>query len=167
MARNQKHRSGQAVDAMARKTADEMSEAGAEIVTLSTRAAERSVKRFSGMFDLGQEPGEAVQQSARSLKVLQDWGRVLGVGYRDISREYVNWAQNQFQTNWGSLSRLMQCRTVGQLIAVQNQLLGENVALALTVNRRVAEISKDMADRMAEKVTEAGEHPQQAMDRVA
>jgi hypothetical protein len=167
MARNQKNRARETTDEGVHEATEEVGNRSADILTFSMRAAEQSANRFSSMFGLGQDPGEAVQQSAHSVQVLQSWAGVLGVGYRDISREYMNWLQSQLQTNFKSVSSLMQCRTVEQFIAVQNQLLGENIALALSLNRRVAEISKEMADRAAGKIAEVAKDSQRAANQAA
>jgi hypothetical protein len=84
-----------------------------------------------------------------------------------MSNEYMNWARNQMQTNVSSLVRLMQCRTPDQLLACYNQLLGEHIALALTLNGRLAEISKEVVDRTTERITEVVEQTQQAKKQAA
>ena len=84
-----------------------------------------------------------------------------------MSREYVNWLQKQAQTNMTALFRLMQCRTGEQFVAAYNQLLGENIALALMFNGRVAEISKELVDRTAERMTEVAEQTRETKQQAA
>jgi hypothetical protein len=163
MARNRQHELRQDVDENL-KAAEEM---GENILTLSARAAEQSVNGFSRMLGWGRNPADVMQQSQRGMEVAQAWARFLGNGYRDISLEYMNWARNQAQTNVTSLARIMQCRTPDQLIASYNQFVGENIALALTLNGRVAEISKEVVDRTAERIIETAEQTQQAKDQAA
>jgi hypothetical protein len=163
MARNRQHKAHEAADEGV-KAAEEM---GENIFTLSTRVAEQSVNGLSRMLGVGQNAGDAIQQSARGMEVVQNWILLLGTGYRDISQEYVSWAQNQVQTNVTSLARITQCRTPDQLLAAYNQLLGENIALALTLNGRVAEISKQVVDRTAERITELAGQTQQTKDQAA
>ena len=159
MARNRKH---ETVEESA--TASEM---GANILTLSTRAAEQSAQGFSRMLGLGQNSGDVIQQSSRTMGLLQNWALISGAGYRDISSEYVNWLQNQMQVNLASVSRIMQSRSPGQLVAAYNQLLGENIALILTLNGRIAGISKAAVDRAAERITELAEEAELARDQAA
>jgi hypothetical protein len=163
MARNRQHEAREAADRGV-KAAGEM---GANIVTLSARVVEQSINGFSTMLGMGQNTGDVVQQSARGMEVVQNWMLLLGAGYRDISREYVNWAQNQVQTNTTSLAKMMRSRTPDEFLAAYNQLLGENIALALTLNGRVAEISKQVVDRTAERMTELAEQTQQTKDQAA
>jgi len=163
MARNRQHEVREATDEGV-KAAEEM---GANILALSARAAEQSVNGFSRMLGLGQNTDNVMQQSQRSVEVMQAWTRLLGIGYRDMSNEYMNWARNQMQTNVSSLVRLMQCRTPDQLLASYNQLLGEHIALALTLNGRLAEISKEVVDRTTERITEVAEQTQQAKKQAA
>jgi Phasin protein len=155
MARNRQHEVREASDEGV-KAAEEM---GANILALSARAAEQSVNGFSRMLG-GQNTHNVMQQSQRGMEVMQAWTRLLGIGYQDMSKEYMNWARNQMQTSVSSLARFMQCRTPDQLLACYNQLLGENIALALTLNGRLAEISKEVVDRTAERITEVAEQTQ-------
>jgi len=101
------------------------------------------------------------------MGLLQNWALISGAGYRDISSEYVNWLQNQMQVNLASVSRIMQSRSPGQLVAAYNQLLGENIALILTLNGRIAGISKAAVDRAAERITELAEEAELARDQAA
>jgi hypothetical protein len=153
MARNRQHDTRQGADENAARTR----EMNPNIFTLYSRAAEQSVNGFARMAGLGQNPGEVFQESARGLELGQNWARTFGAAYQNISMEYVNWLQKQAQVNVTSLLRLMQCRTAQQLAAAYNQLLGENIALALMLNGRVAEISKEAVDRTAESMTEMAE----------
>jgi hypothetical protein len=159
MARNRQHeaRSGPNENTMAGET-------GANIATLYSRAAEQSVEGFSRM---GHNADEMFQQSARGMELAQNWARTCGAAYQDMSREYVNWLQKQAQTNMNSLVRLMQCRTGEQFVAAYNQLFGENIALALMLNGRVAEISKEVVDRTAERITEMAEQAQETKQQAA
>jgi hypothetical protein len=163
MARNRQPEAPEAADRGV-KAAGEM---GANIVTLSARVVEQSINGLSTMLGMGQNTGDVVQQSARGMEVVQNWMLLLGAGYRDISREYVNWAQNQVQTNTTSLAKMMQSRTPDEFLAAYNQLLGENIALALTLNGRIAEISKQVVDRTAERMTELAQQTQQTKDQAA
>jgi len=160
MARNRKHETVE-------ESAPTVSEMGANILTLSTRAAEQSAQGFSRMLGLGQNSGDVIQQSSRTMGLLQNWALISGAGYRDISSEYVNWLQNQMQVNLASVSRIMQSRSPGQLVAAYNQLLGENIALILTLNGRIAGISKAAVDRAAERITELAEEAELARDQAA
>jgi hypothetical protein len=134
------------------QTAEQAQRTGADILSISARMAERTVEQFSRALGAGR--GElSCEHYARGLEVLADCGEAVARGYREISREYVRYAQSQMQTNLSALSRLSQCRSPQELMAAQNQLFGENVALALSANRRFAEIAKEMADTTAEKIT--------------
>jgi hypothetical protein len=61
----------------------------------------------------------------------------------------------------------MQSRTPDQLVAAYNQLLGENIALILTLNGRIAEISKKGVDRTVERITDLAEEAELAKDQAA
>jgi len=149
------------------KATDETIRTGADILNMNAWVAERSVEQFSSMFGIGRHADQATQTYGRSMEVLRECGTVFGKSYQDIAAEYVNWAQAQFRTNLSAVSRLLQCRTPQELLAAQNQLFGENLALALTAHRRFSEISKDMSDLAAEKIAELAEHTQDTEARAA
>lgn len=140
---------------------EDASNAGADILSMTARMAERSAERFSDLFGGGAAEASA-QRYAASAELLQDCGRAVAEGYQELTREYLNWARGQLQANVSAFAKLAQCRSPQELIAAQNQLFGENVALALSANRRFAEISKEIAERAAEKITQlADQAPQQ------
>lgn len=133
---------------------EETAAAGSEALGMARRAAERSSEQFSQLFGgSSRNAEEAAQRYSRGVEVLAECGTVVGKGYQELSRAYMTWLQEQYQANLSALSKLMQCRTPQELVAAQNQLLGENLALALTANRRFSEISKEVADQTAEKIT--------------
>ena len=167
MARANQHRNTNESSEAAATFAEETGRTGAEILTMTARMAEQSVARFSHMIGVGSGAGKTDEQHTRRMEVLQECGSALGKGYQDIWQECVSWTQGQFQANLTAVSRLMQCRTPQELIAAQNQLFGENIALAITANRRIADISKEMADHAAEKITELANQTEQAGKRAA
>lgn len=147
--------------------AEEAGRAGADILRMTASAAEKSAEQFSQMFGMGGDSEQAAQRYSRGIGLLQDWVSAAANGYQDITREYLTWAQGQFQATTGALARLAQCRTPQDLVATQNQLLGENIALVLNANRRVAEIAKEVADRAAEKITRLADDAEQARKQAA
>ena len=117
MARNRQHDNRQTVDEPV-KAAEEM---GATMFRLSARAAEQSLNGFSRMFGFGENAPDVFQQFARGTEAMQNSALVFAGAYRDVSLEYVNWAQNQMQSSSTALSRMMQNRTPDQLVAAYNQ----------------------------------------------
>jgi hypothetical protein len=146
---------------------DETSPARVDMLAMTARVAEQSVDGFSSMLGVGTDAERAAQQYTRNVEVLQECSSAFGAGYQEISSECVNWAQGQLHANLNAFSRWMQCRTTQELLAVQSQLFGENIALILIANRRLAEVAKKMADRAAGKITEMAGHMQQAENRAA
>ena len=158
MARSNQH---QTASEAAVSAATEAERAGADILSITARVAEKSAEQFSQIFGVGRDGEQSAERYSRGLEALQECAVVAAKGYQDFSQEYLNWAQGQFQTTWTTLARLAQCRTPQEVLAAQNQLLGENVALALNANRRFAEIAKDMTDVAAAKISALAEHTEQ------
>ena len=163
MARNRQHEAREAADEGV-KAAEEI---GANILTLSARAAEQSVNGFSRLLGLGQNTEDVKQQSQRGMEVMQSLDPAFGhrvsryvegiheLGAKPDADEHEFARQIHAMPHAGSASRLLQ------------SVAGENIALALALNGRLAEISKEVVDRTAERITEVAEQTQQAKKQAA
>jgi hypothetical protein len=161
MAKN-KERAGSATEEAASRTADEVQKTGADILSMTTRMAERSTEQFSQFFGAGRDAELATRKYGQRMEVLQECGSAMAKGYQDISREYLSFARGQFEANVVAFSRLAQCRTPQELLAAQNQLFGESIALALKANGRFAEIAKEVADQTTASIEELADKNERA-----
>jgi phasin family protein len=93
-------------------------------------------------------------------------GAVLTRGAQDVSREWVKLAGERLQRNLEGLKELAQCRTLPDLIAVQNRLTRENMEHMLNNSRRIAEMSLQVASE-ASQVTGRTEESASRTRRVA
>ena len=155
-----KERAGSDTEEAASRTADETQKAGADILSMTARMAERSTEQFSQYFGAGRDSELATRNYGRRMEVLQECGSAVAKGYQEISREYLSLARGQFEANVAAFSRLAQCRTPQELLAAQNQLFGETVALALKANSRFAEIAKEVADQTTASIEELADKNQ-------
>src|SRR3712207_5883533 len=99
------HRAGEISEHMAH-IGTNVAEAAVEIsqqatrsaLEMATQMAERSVDQFGRAFSLADRDGaETVQQSARNIEAVTQATTVLVHGFQDISREWLDWAQQRFQ----------------------------------------------------------------------
>src|SRR5919199_5461392 len=173
-------RAAQAAAAVARAMADETAEASqqaarasAEIarsnaetvqqimqsgLTMASQAAERSVEQFTSIFGLSDERAEeTAQQSSRNIEAIAECNTVLARGFQDISREWVSLAQDRLQKNLDGFNALLRCRSLQDMIAVQSTLVRDNLEQMLGNGRRIAEMSVQVANEAAQKITAQAE----------
>ena len=131
---------------------------------MATQAAERSVGQFARTFGFsGEQAEEAARQSSRNIEAVAEASTVLAQGIQEISREWMSLAQDRFQRNLDGFDELLRCRTTPDFIAVQSDLMRENLELLVHNSRRLAEMSVQVADQAAQTIAaQAGEDAKRA-----
>ena len=157
----------QAADA-ARNASEEVARASSDIAQRSTetvqeimrsgvetanKTAQRSLDQFASVFGFsGREAQEAAEQSSRNIQAVAECSTVLAQGAQDISREWLDWAQQRFQSHLDGLNALLRCRTPQDFVAVQSDQVRQNLELLIESTRRVAERSVQLAEAAGEKI---------------
>jgi phasin family protein len=125
-----------------------------------SQLTERSVEGFARMFGFG---GDSVHQSAelssRNLQCLVHSGTVIATGFQGISQELFDLSRKRLEQNVQRLSALAGCRTPHEFLAIQSELMRDNLEHVLQSTRRIAEISMHMADDAARTMNEASLAP--------
>ena len=103
---------------------------------------------------------EAVQTS---LSTASELAR----GVQDVSREWFELSQKRLLKNLDGLSSLAQCRSVPDLMAVQTALIRDNLEQTLDNSRRMAELTRQLADEASRIVTAQSEKSLQRVSRAA
>ena len=103
---------------------------------------------------------EAVQTS---LSTASELAR----GVQDVSREWFELSQKRLQKNLDGLSSLAQCRSVPDFMAVQTSLIRDNLEQTLDNSRRMAELTRQLADEASRIVTAQAEKSLQRVSRAA
>ena len=67
-------------------------------------------------------------------------------GFQDVSQELFGLAQERLRTNTEALKRIAQCRSVQDLVAVQTELVRDNLQQFLDATRRVVQVSLRSAE---------------------
>ena len=140
-------RGAHAADQMARSGMDAMSE-----------GARRFADQFSETFGLsGDQTQELAQQSSQAVAALSQCGSVLAKGYQDISREWLQLAQEGMRRNLEALGEFSRCRTLPELVNVQGRLMRESMEDILANGRRIAERSMQIASEATETLSRHAE----------
>jgi hypothetical protein len=130
---------------------------------LATMATQRSADQFVRAFGLsGNESQEATQQAARNVEAMAQSSGALAEGMSGITREWFDFVRDRMDKNLERLDELWHCRTPQDVVAVQSELLRENVEGVLQTSRRVADASVKLADNASRKMTETVDRTRRA-----
>ena len=132
------------------ETVQELVRSGVET---ASKMAERSLDQFASVFGFsGREAQEAAEQSSRNIQAVAECSTVLARGAQDISREWLDWAQQRFQQQLEGINAVLRCRTPQDFMAVQSDQVRQNLELLIESTRRVAERSVQLAEEAGEKI---------------
>jgi phasin family protein len=125
-----------------------------ELARLST---DRAIQLFSSRKGDAQSLGD---ETSRNLTVLAR-------SVQDVSREWFELSQKRLQKNLDGLSSLARCRSVPEFIAVQTSLIRDNLEQTLDNSRRMADLTRQLADEASRTVTVQAEKSLQHVSRAA
>ena len=130
---------------------------------IANKMTERSTDQFARTFGFsGEEAQQAMQQSARNVEAIFHSTNILAKGIGGMSREWFEFIRGRMEYNMSRMDVLMRCRTPQDFAAVQSDLMRDNVESVLQSSRRVAEMSLQLADNAAKKMTENGDAARRA-----
>ena len=118
-----------------------------------------------------QAGAEGAQVMARTMQEAVQTGlstaSELARGVQDVSREWFELSQKRLLKNLDGLSSLAQCRSVPDFMAVQTALIRDNLEQTLDNSRRMAELTRQLADEASRIVTAPSEKSLQRVSRAA
>jgi len=124
----------------------------------ASRIAQRSMDQLSRMMGLS---GEAARESAKKTSgnmqaVLQSATDFAG-GLQDVTGEWMRSAQRQVERNLDQMEQLGQCRTFHDFLALQTQMIRENMEALLQSVQRTSERSTQIAGRAVRRMSESAQ----------
>ena len=138
-----------------RNAADDASESAKSGIDAVAKGFERVTDQFTNVLGLsGPNAEELARQSTHNIETVSQASTVLVRGFQEVSQELVTLAQERLKKNTESLSRIAQCRSVQDFVAVQSELVRDNLQQLVDATRRVAEVSLRSAEE-ATKTIEA------------
>jgi phasin family protein len=153
---------------IARSNVETVQQAVQSSLNMAAQVAERSVEQFTSIFGLSDERAEeTAQQSSRNIEAIAECNTVLARGFQDISRVWVSLAQDRLQKNLDGFNALLRCRSLQDMIAVQSTLVRDNLEQMLGNGRRIAEMSVQVANEAAQKITAQAEENAKRARRAA
>lgn len=123
---------------------------------MATNLAERSVERFARACGIsGETAQQATEQSSRNLESIVQSGTILAGGMQSISLELMNFARKRMEQCMRRVDALANCRTPQEVVAVQSDLIRDNMEDIIQSTRRIAEISTQMADEAVRRMNDS------------
>ena len=137
-----------------RKATDQAGQTGRTMVDAAERTtragaeaiAQRSMEQFSKMFGLsGEAASETVQQSANNMQAVIESASIVAGGLQDIAGEWMRFAQTRLEQNLDHLDQLRECRSLQDCVALQTQILRDNLEAFLRSAHRTSERTTQFA----------------------
>jgi hypothetical protein len=119
-------------------------------VNVATQGFQRINDQFTKAlgFD-GPQAEELARRSSQNLQAVSQANTVLARGFQDASHEWISLAQERATKNIDALNRLAGCRSVQDFVAVQSDLVRDNLWQIIDTNKRIAELSLRVAEEAA------------------
>ena len=124
-----------------------------DAVSAGVEGFKQVTDQFTRAFGFTGESEEVTRRATQNLEAVTETGSVLLRGFQDLSKEWVELAQQRLQRNAEGLARLAQCRNLQDLAAVQTELVRENLREMIDNTRRISERLGRVASGAARTIT--------------
>ena len=141
---------------------------GLDGVEQVARTAQESVHSgFGTAFDVGQSSVAPLmhvvglasrnalidtEEMGKNVQAIVQTTTVLARGVQELSGEMLKLSRDRLEKNIDALTTLSRCRSIQDVFALQSSLVRGNLELTLQNNRRVAELSLELADAASKAI---------------
>ena len=109
--------------------------------------AREAGERFTRNFGYGSADSQRLaDQSKQNLEAIARCGTVLTQAFQDVSRDWLELGQRQWQRNLDGISRLSRSRSAHEFAVIQGEIVRENLQSFVQEGRGIAERSLRAAD---------------------
>ena len=156
-------RAGEQVTRAGADVARRGAETAQDILKSSVDTAAQSVQRVTDQFAQvlgvsGPQAEEVARRSSQNLEIVSQAGTVLAKGAQEFSQQYFGLVQERLTRNMDALNRLSRCRSLQDFVAIQSDLVRDNLQHGIDTSRRVAELSLRVAEE-AQRALQAKTSP--------
>jgi phasin family protein len=129
------------------ETARENLEAG---LNTAAQSFQRMTDQATQVLGFSGPQAEALaRRSSENVQAVTQASTVLARGAQEVSHEWISLAQERVTKNLDGLNRLGGCRSVQDFVAVQSDLVRDDLQRVIDANRRIAEVSLRVAEEAA------------------
>ena len=149
---------------VARRSAETARDTLQSGLNTATETFQRITDQFTQVLGFnGPQAEELARRSSQNLQAVSQASTVMVKGAQDVSREWFNAAQERLTKGMDGLNRLAGTRSVQDFVAVQSDLVRDDLEQVIATNQRLAELSVRVADEAARIIqTQANSDANQA-----
>jgi phasin family protein len=159
-------RKARAIAEEAAKASEQAARAGVDIaregastmrdnVLSSLETAVHGFQRMTDQFTQvlgGPEGEELARRSSQNIEAVSQASTMLARGFHEASQVWFGLARDQMAKNMDALNRLVQCRSIQDAMAIQSELVRDNLQQTIDTSRRIAELSTRLANEAARTI---------------
>jgi len=147
------------------ETARDVVEAG---LNTATQTFERATDQFTTALGFsGPQAEQLAHRASGNLQAVSQANTVLARGFQEASHEWISLAQERVTKNLEGLNRLASTRSVQDFVAVQSDLVRDDLQRLVETNKRVAEVSVRVAEEAARIIQAQADKSAKQVRRVA
>jgi hypothetical protein len=121
---------------------------------VTSKLAQRSTDQFMQVFGLsGQQSQELAHQSSQNIQAIANTSAILARGFQDIVREWLSFTQSRLDENLDRLNALKTCQSIPDLVALQSDLIRENLEELIDKGQQIMERSTEVTHEAARTIT--------------
>ena len=136
---------------IARRSAETARETLQSGLNTATQSFQRITDQFTQVLGFnGPQAEELARRSSQNLQAVSQASTVIVKGAQDVSREWFNAAQERLTKGMDGLNRLAGTRSVQDFVAVQSDLVRDDLEQVIATNQRLAELSVRVAEEAAQ-----------------
>jgi hypothetical protein len=109
----------------------------------SARSFEGLTQNWTRTFGAAAPNPDLAERSAQNIQVVSEASSVLAKGAQDASRAWLELTQRAMRTNLEAFGQFAGCRSVQEVMAVQSNLLRDNLQQAIESGEVIARVSAD------------------------
>ncbi len=143
---------------VARRSAESAESNWREGTEAASRIAQRSMDQLTRMMGVsGDAVRESVEKTSENVRAVMQSATDIAGGLQDVTGEWMRCAQKQAEHNLDHMEELGQCRTFHDYVALQTQMVRENIETLLQSVQRASERSTHIAGRAVQRMSESAQ----------